>query len=510
MDLARQEEWGNLAMRGLSRHSAVVVVASVAVAVPAVAASAAPALPPNQTISGPSPFAACANPFPTNYLNAEVEPSAVANPLNGDVVAAWQQDRNGDPFEGGAHGIVTWSSAAGGTDWVPDTACSGGTAANNGNYERASDVWLSRGPDGVIYQSALVFDESDARNALTVARSTDDGKSWSTPVAVDLQPQTSFTHGDDKEAVTADPTRPGYVYLVWDRYSNQAPNFKQGSSQNSSKGPAYFSRSTDGGRTWSNKVALYAAENGTIGNQVLVLPNGTLVDLFVNYVVTAASKGTSVTVSLMEVRSTDAGATWTAKPVTVAAMDFAGASDPIDGAYIRGGDGLFSAAVDPANGNLYATWQDNRFGRVDQAVLTRSTDGGSTWSAPALVSDTPPSSNPLYTQAFTPTVAVAANGTVAVTYYDFRNNSTSGPVTDKVDYWAQTSTDGGKTWGASTRLTASSFPASVAPQAGGLMIGDYEALTSVGSTFAAVFQVDNANPANPPNPTDIRLATFPG
>jgi hypothetical protein len=84
------------------------------------------------------------------------------------------------------------------------------------------------------------------------------------------------------------------------------------------------------------------------------------------------------------------------------------------------------------------------------------------------------------------------------------------PVTDNVDYWAQISTDGGKSWGASTRLTASSFPASVAPQAGGLMIGDYEALTSVGDTFVAAFQVDNANPPNPPNPTDIQLATFPG
>lgn len=42
------------------------------------------------------------------------------------------------------------------------------------------------------------------------------------------------------------------------------------------------------------------------------------------------------------------------------------------------------------------------------------------------------------------------------------------------------------------------------------MIGDYEALTSVGNAFVAVFQVDNASPSNPPNPTDIRLATFPG
>ena len=497
-------------MRGLFRRSAVVVVAVAAVAVSAVAASAAPPLPASQTISGPSPFARCANPYPTNYLNAEVEPTLAANPLNGDVVAAWQQDRNGDPNEGGAHGIVTWSSATGGTDWVPYTTCSGGTAANNGDFERATDVWLSwgpgSGPDGVLYQSALVFDESDVRNALAVASSTDDGATWSTPVLVDLQ---SFTDGDDKDAITADPYRPGYVYLVWDRYSNQAQNFKQGASRNSSNGPAYFSRSTDGGRTWSDKVALYAADNGTIGNLVLVLPNGTLLDLFVDYVVEATPTGTSVAVQLMEVRSTDAGAAWSVKPTEVASIDSAGAYDPANGAYILAGDDLFSAAVGP-NGNVYATWQDNRFNTsnpaYDQVVLSRSTDGGSTWSAPALVSHTPASADPYYNQAFTPTVAVAADGTVAVTYYDFRNN-TAFSGTDNVDYWAQTSTDEGQNFGTATRLTASSFPASDAPKSAGLMIGDYEALTNVGNTFVAAFQVDHADPANP---TDIQLATFPG
>jgi hypothetical protein len=238
-----------------------------------------------------------------------------------------------------------------------------------------------------------------------------------------------------------------------------------------------------------------------------VLPNGTLLDLFVDYV--AKATGTSVAVQLMEVRSTDAGATWSGKPTEVASIDSAGAYDPANSAYILAGDDLFSAAVGP-NGNVYATWQDNRFNTsnpaYDQVVLSRSTDGGSTWSAPALVSDVSASADPYYNQAFTPTVAVAADGTVAVTYYDFRNN-TAFSGTDNVDYWAQTSTDEGQNFGTATRLTASSFPASDAPKSAGLMIGDYEALTNAGNTFVAAFQVDHADPANP---TDIQLATFPG
>ena len=493
-------------MRALFRHSALVVVAVAAVGVPAVAASAAPAPPANWTISGPSPFAQCANPYPTNYLNAEVEPTVAANPANGDVVAAWQQDRNGDPNEGGAHGIVTWSSATGRRDWVPFTTCSGGTAANKGDFERASDVWLSWGPDGVLYQSAFVFDESDVRNGLAVARSTDNGATWSTPVLADLQGQTPVTYIDDKESITADPYRPGHVYLVWDCYSSkQKPNYTQG--------PAYFSRSTDGGRTWSSKVALYTADNGTIGNEILVLPNGTLLDLFANVLVKVTKLGPSDTYSLMEVRSTDAGMTWSGEARHGGFDRLQRHLRPRRPRSNQGRGGLFSAAVDPRSGNVYVTWQDNRFNAknpaYDQVVLSRSTDGGSTWSAPALVSDTPSSADPKYDQAFTPTVAVAADGTVAVTYYDFRNN-TAFSGTDNVDYWAQTSTNGGTTWGTATRLTTSSFPASTAPAASGLMIGDYEALTNVGNTFVAVFQVDNPNSSNPSNPTDIHLATFPG
>ena len=36
-------------------------------------------------------------------------------------------------------------------------------------------------------------------------------------------------------------------------------------------------------------------------------------------------------------------------------------------------------------------------------------------------------------QAFTPSVDVAADGTVAVTYYDFRNNDAAAPLW--TDYW---------------------------------------------------------------------------
>ena len=102
-------------------------------------------------------------------------------------------------------------------------------------------------------------------------------------------PQNSFTHGFDKESVTADPTRPGVAYVVWDRYSNQRPDFSSGNGQNANKGPAYISTTTDGGKSWSAAKPMYTQANGTLGNQLVVLKDGTLVDFFTNFVFSGKS-----------------------------------------------------------------------------------------------------------------------------------------------------------------------------------------------------------------------------
>ena len=474
-----------------------------------VAPSANAVLPSATVISGVSPFAACSNQgLATNYVNAEVEPSLAVNPLNSNNVAtAWQQDRWGDPSEGGAHGLAAWSTGNGGvsgaSSYAPFTTCSGGTAANHGNFDRVSDVWLSFGPDGTLYQSALLFNAFNNDQGITVSRSVDGGHTWGTPVVADRFQRSSSTHGDDKEAITADPYKPGYVYLVWDRYGNQNPDYTAGHAQNANKGPAYFSRSTDGGATWSSPKPIYSRDNGTIGNQIVVLPNGTLADFFVNYTVANVKGGVVWNANLLEIRSNDQGKTWSKSPIVVSPMNFQGTYDPNTGNYIRSGAGLFSVAVDSTSGALYTTWEDSSFNGVDQVAFAKSVDGGLRWSAPTLVSQTPTNLNPLDEQAFTPTVAVAANGAVVVTYYDFRNNS-NGSYT-ATDYWAVSSTNGGATWPKEVRLTTSSFNAQTAPLASGVMIGDYEGLASAGNKFYAAFEITNNDTSNP---TDIALATF--
>jgi hypothetical protein len=106
------------------------------------------------------------------------------------------------------------------------------------------------------------------------------------------------------------------------------------------------------------------------------------------------------------------------------------------------------------------------------------------------------SKNPVGVAAFTPSVHVNADGDVAVTYYDFRN-AVSGPVV-ATDFWMNISSDGGASW-AESRLTATSFDittAPVAPASRGYFLGDYEGLSSAGSTFYNLYVVTTGNPAN--------------
>jgi hypothetical protein len=99
---------------------------------------------------------------------------------------------------------------------------------------------------------------------------------------------------------------------------------------------------------------------------------------------------------------------------------------------------------------------------------------------------------------------VAANGTVAVTYYDFRFNTPS-PSTLPTDYWIRYSTNGGQTWGGEQRITPTSFDMRTAPDAGGVFTGDYQGLDSRGNVFVPFFV--QANSGNLANRTDVFAST---
>jgi len=221
----------------------------------------------------------------------------------------------------------------------------------------------------------------------------------------------------------------------------------------------------------------------TIGNEVVVDPrNGALYDFF-DLFTTSGPKPLGDHVGV--IKSTDGGATWSDVTVVADQQDVADV-DPNTGQFPRTGGGLPSAAVDPATGQLYVTWTDARFtgGAFNQVVISTSTDGGASWSAPAVVSTS------MTRPSFTPTVAVNSAGTVGVTFYDLRNLAARNTTTLPTDYWLKTSPTGGASFSNEIHL-AGSFNMLVAPNAGGFFLGDYEALGTAGTTFRPFFVQTN-------------------
>lgn len=506
-----------------------VVISAAAISVHAVLAGVGPLV----QVSSTSPFGAlgnCGN-FPgifngTNYVDTEIEPWVDVNPTDTDnIVAYWQQDRWSD---GGSRGNVAGVSFDGGATWqivpVPDiTDCTGG------DWERASDPWVSFGPDGTLYQMSLVFmtDPPPDRtggfgpNGMVVSKSDDGGLTWSDPIEVVVETDPRVLA--DKNSLTADPTDADYVYAVWDRLkitSGEAidpENVRPGRGLALGvrfgygfKGPIYFARSTDGGDSWESARKIYdpGANDQTIGNQVVVLPDGTVIDFFSELlnIENSDQQGQGYNFDLSFVYSDDQGDTWlphgnnSVRALRMYVSDF-GVFTPDLGQSVRDASVLFDVAVDPASGNLYLVWQDTRFSGFDEVAFSMSSDGGFTWSDPIKVSQTPVTpANPYRQQAFLPSVAVSDDGVVGVTYYDFRNDDGTGELADhwfaSCDATSVDCADPASWSGSEQRLTDASFDYLEAPNAGGLFLGDYEGLTAAGSDFLAFFQ-QALSPADP-------------
>jgi hypothetical protein len=155
---------------------------------------------------------------------------------------------------------------------------------------------------------------------------------------------------------------------------------------------------------------------------------------------------------------------------------------------------------------VYAVWEDDSLTGIDAIMFSQSTDGGFTWSSPVKINETPTTIPPGDQQAFTPTVKVAANGTVGVTYYDFRSNTPAPGL--PTDYWLVRCTSACTSAGNwSETHVAGPFDEEQAADAGGYFLGDYEGLTTSGNVFQPFFVQAVSRAAG--NPSDVFFTTVP-
>ena len=469
-------------------------------------------LGPLVQVSGGSPFSATcddkAGQSGTVFPGSEVEPWIDVNPTNpNNMIGVWQQDRWSN---GGSRGLVAGVTLNAGASWtvvngLKTSLCTGGNAANGGDYQRATDPWVTFGPTGIAYQLSLSFNDAsppfttfDFDHALLASRSTDGGLTWSNPVRVIRD--TAPTVFNDKQSITADPTDARYVYAVWDRLvfpGSERASVVASFRTSSFSGPAWFARSTDAGVTWEPARQIFdpGQLDQTIGNQIVVSPGGVLVDIFTEFNNENAKKrrGGFVRVLL----SGDRGTTWSG-PFDIGRLGAVGVTDPQSGDPVRTGDIIPDVAVDssagPSRGRLYAVWQDASFsdGQADGIAFSQSLDGGRTWSTPIKANKTPTGIPIGDQQAFTPSVDVGADGTIAVTYYDFRNNTSAPPLL--TDYFivhchptSPAACLSSGNWIDEQRLTATSFDMRQAPFAGGFFVGDYAGLANAGNAFTPFF-----------------------
>lgn len=409
----------------------------------------------------------------------------------------------------------------GGDSWarvvIPGvSACSGNDA-----FARATDPWVTFSPNGTAWAFTFSFDAFSQSNAMFVSKSTDGGDSWGGPVALidersPADPKRSFTGGNDKNSITADPTDSNYVYAVWDRFLSpptgravdiariRAASYVQ---------PTVLSRTTNGGATWSKPTVILdsGTHAGTIGNVIAVTSKGTVLDGTMIFSDNGQRKLPFWGVAV--IRSTDKGATWSKKPIVVATANpaDAGPVDPGTGEPVRAG--FFDFTTGP-NNTAYAVWTDNSLTPGIESVLySQSVDDGLTWSQPFVVNRTPQNIPGPDQQAFTPTVTVTADGVVGISYYDFRANAPN--LGSETDLWLiRCSTGCASPAGWSTpalpelRVTPASFDMSAAPFAGGEFLGDYMGLTTSGSAFQPFF-IQSGTPPAADGPTDAFFASVP-
>ena len=474
----------------------VALFACLALTSPALAGSApTPVVSPLAPVSGPSPFASCAvgaDAAATNHLNADVEPQIAVNPTtigtqSVNLIAVWQQDRWDD---GGAHGIAAAASFDGGATWIETSLPFTGCSANGLSFDRASDPWVSFGPDGTAYASALV-DTMCAQGpqlaGVVTAASRDGGKTWAHVQQID-------NGEDDKPSITADPTKPGVAYAVWDRADT-----------------GIFAKTSDGGVTWSKPKVIVgnpARPLSTTGHQIVVdRKRHALDDVFGiygtkavhNMVCHKASSGKKTchtTVRLVPgksyllalIRSTNGGKKWSS-PIPIAEDRSVGLVGHV-GLDLRSGGGIPEIAID-STGRMYVDWPDGRFSheQYDVVAVSTSTDGGKHWKKPVAAPV------PTGEQAAVPSIGVDRHGDIGVTFYGVPRMATP-DLAPSVDYQFALSHDHGAHFGTPVGVAGTFSMSGARVAAGAYFLGDYEGL-AVGEDFYAVLAAADRTESGP-------------
>jgi hypothetical protein len=329
-----------------------------------------------------------------------------------------------------------------------------------------------------IYFSIMVkkFSATTAAQTMCVHRSSDCGHTWTGPYEVTsaTNPSGAVTAGGsprdaaDKEFADVDPET-GRVLMSWSNFTPFAPGGVQISTTYSDD---ILSATPP---TWSARSILGATANDGQASIPRFAGNGSS-DVYVAWRRVFAGNLANTGYA----RSTDNGATW-APAVNLSPANF-GAMDQV-----LGNDRINtspSLAVDLSTGlyagSIYLVHSNNSTHDGADIAFQRSTDGGSSFSAPILLDSRPGSDR---AQWF-PWVSVDKDtGRVYVHYLD-QGIASSGDLSEASYLYSD---DGGTTWSRPMPLTDRPFKAGWGNDTGQPNLGDYNQSTAQGGELFAVW-----------------------
>jgi hypothetical protein len=261
----------------------------------------------------------------------------------------------------------------------------------------------------------LVWADSTPGNLeIYYKKSINGGTTWS------ANKRLTWTAGDSRyPASAADPF--GGLHVVW--YDDTPGNAE-----------IYYSKSTDGGATWSPSKRL----TWTVGNSFWL---ALAVDSS-GYIHVVWSDPTPGNAELYYKKSMDGGSSWTASKRLTWTSELSSAPD---------------IAVDSSN-SLYVVWHDMTPGNLE-IYCRKSPDGGATWTSSQRL--TLNSGDSLF-----PDIVRDSAGNLHVVWEDF--------TPGKWEIYYKKSTNGGISWSASKRITWTSgtswWPAIAIDSAGNLLL----------------------------------------
>ncbi len=243
--------------------------------------------------------------------------------------------------------------------------------------------------------------------AILVAHSDDGGRSLSPPAVVDSN---AAGESADKPYLTtwdvpATPHRAAHavVAIVWTR------------SLPAEASQIMIARSQDGGRTFAPAQVIYTSAGPNLGALPAAGPHGALYVAWETF--TKRSARTPKHIHIEVARSFDGGVTFS-HPVSLPSTWDLPTMLPNGNLRVFAMPAL---AVDAATGTVYVAWARARLaapgtyvGMAADVVLSRSRDGGVTWSAPVALNDSPAGDR------FMPSLALLPGGVLAAIFYDRR------------------------------------------------------------------------------------------